>query len=253
MSTFFDLRERMTSWFFRRDRDIHTGGKDINTGGGNVIVGAGSVDGVDLTAHVADVDAHHNRSHALDSGSDHTGTLPWADLNKTGSDLADLATRAHSDLTGVTSDQHHNESHTVASHSDTTATGSELNDLTDGSDAGSLHIHDGRYFRENEFSSSPTGSEPVQAGGSGGVNFDRLGVGVSPTAADDAFIAEYVRTGEGAVFGSTSSSLHPGQGKILIAEAAAPGTPGSGFGVIYVKTDGILYFKNDSGTETALT
>jgi hypothetical protein len=40
------------------------------------------------------------------------------------------------DLTNV-----HAESHTVASHSDTTATGAELETLTDGSDAGSLHKH----------------------------------------------------------------------------------------------------------------
>ena len=247
--TNFNLIAQLSSWFFRRDREINTGGKDINTGGGDVIVGAGSVDGVDLTSHVADSDAHHNQQHALDSASDHTGTLPWADLNKLGSDLADLATRDHSDLSSVTSDQHHNESHNVASHSDTSATGSELNTLTDGSDASTLHDHDGRYFQESEFTSSPTGSEPIQAGGSGGVNFDRLGVGVSPGAADDAFISEYVRTGQGAVFGSTSSSLHPGQGKILISEGGAPGTPSSGFGVIYLKTDGRLYYKNDGGTE----
>ena len=37
---------------------------------------------------------------------------------------------------------HHAQSHTVVSHSDTTAEGSELNTLTDGSDAGALHIHD---------------------------------------------------------------------------------------------------------------
>ncbi len=36
---------------------------------------------------------------------------------------------------------HHNASHTVASHSDTTGTGAELNTLTDGSNADSLHAH----------------------------------------------------------------------------------------------------------------
>jgi hypothetical protein len=36
---------------------------------------------------------------------------------------------------------HHDQAHTVASHSDTTATGSELETLTDGSDASSLHTH----------------------------------------------------------------------------------------------------------------
>jgi len=40
------------------------------------------------------------------------------------------------------------------------------------------------------------------------------------------------------------------------AETASPpttGFPGSGFGAIYVKTDGIIYFKNDGGTEYDLT
>ena len=50
---------------------------------------------------------------------------------------------SHTDLTGIGADQHHNEAHTVASHSDTTATGTELETLTDGSDATALHIHDG--------------------------------------------------------------------------------------------------------------
>lgn len=38
-----------------------------------------------------------------------------------------------------------------------------------------------------------------------------------------------------------------------IAEIAAPSTPSSGSGRIYEKTDGILYFKNDAGTEYDLT
>lgn len=41
--------------------------------------------------------------------------------------------------------------------------------------------------------------------------------------------------------------------KITVAESAAPSTPGAGLGFIYEKTDGILYFKNDGGTETDLT
>lgn len=41
--------------------------------------------------------------------------------------------------------------------------------------------------------------------------------------------------------------------KILMAESAAPSTPGSGFITIYGKTDGRLYAKNDGGTEYDLT
>lgn len=56
----------------------------------------------------------------------------------------------------------HPESHTIASHSDTTGTGAELNTLTDGSNADSLHVHnyaaashnhDSRYYTESEVNS----------------------------------------------------------------------------------------------------
>ena len=40
---------------------------------------------------------------------------------------------------------------------------------------------------------------------------------------------------------------------ITFLESAAPGTPASTLGKLYVKTDGLLYFKNDAGTETDLT
>jgi hypothetical protein len=53
-------------------------------------------------------DQHHAQAHAFDS-ADHTGTLAWAKLNKTGSSLADLATRAHSDLTGLTTGDPHTQ------------------------------------------------------------------------------------------------------------------------------------------------
>jgi hypothetical protein len=41
--------------------------------------------------------------------------------------------------------------------------------------------------------------------------------------------------------------------KLKFAEGTAWATPASGFGVEYVKTDGLLYFKNDAGTEYDLT
>jgi len=40
---------------------------------------------------------------------------------------------------------------------------------------------------------------------------------------------------------------------IQLVESSAPGTPASGFGVVYVKTDNKIYFKNDSGIEYNLT
>ncbi len=56
--------------------------------------------------------------------------------------FADLGgTLAHSATTGQGVDDHHNEAHTVVSHSDTLATGTELDTLTDGSNADALHAH----------------------------------------------------------------------------------------------------------------
>ncbi|KKL89475.1 hypothetical protein LCGC14_1914350, partial [marine sediment metagenome] len=49
----------------------------------------------------------HNESHVLATTGPHTNTLPWTDLNKTGSNLTDLATRQHVGLTDITANQHH--------------------------------------------------------------------------------------------------------------------------------------------------
>jgi len=68
------------------------------------------------------IDDHHNKSHIHD-GVDGSGTV------------------AHSATTGKGTDDHHAQAHTVASHSDTTGTGAELNTLTDGSVADTLHTH----------------------------------------------------------------------------------------------------------------
>lgn len=42
-------------------------------------------------------------------------------------------------------------------------------------------------------------------------------------------------------------------GTVTIAEQAAPATPATGYGVMYPKTDGKLYWKDDAGTEYDLT
>lgn len=55
-------------------------------------------------------------------------------------------------------------------------------------------------------------------------------------------------TGSGNVVLSTSPALN----NPLFPEAAAPGTPASGNVVLYAKTDGFLYSKDDAGTETQL-
>lgn len=69
----------------------------------DIILG-GNVDGVDVSAfkagydtHIGNANAHHAQAHSYDS-SDHTGTLSWTKLNKTGASLADLPTRLYADL-----------------------------------------------------------------------------------------------------------------------------------------------------------
>ena len=74
-------------------------------------------DGADLTKQIA-----------FDAANITTGTTRTITMSDADVDLDDV----------------HAESHTVASHSDTTATGAELETLTDGSDADSLHTHDGK-------------------------------------------------------------------------------------------------------------
>ncbi len=61
--------------------------------------------------------------HALHSVH-HTGLLPWADLDKTGSSLLHLASRNHADLQNIQPDQHHNQHHNIVG-SDHTVTGSQ--------------------------------------------------------------------------------------------------------------------------------
>lgn len=50
-----------------------------------------------------------------------------------------------------------------------------------------------------------------------------------------------------------TDGLIAGESAALVEQSVSPATPPSGFGVVYAKTDGKLYFKNDAGTETDLT
>ena len=267
MKTDFNLVNWLASWFHRKDASVNTGGRDINTSGGDVIVGAGTVDGVDLTAHVADTDAHHNEAHTLAShsgqlshdsdltdvsandhhnqahvlatgsalGPDHTisGAADGQVLRANSSTAARFDPLDHDDLDGVTANQHHNEAHTVASHSDTTATGSELNTLTDGSDASSLHDHDGRYFQESEFSSNPgSNSKPLESDSAGNLFLVEL-----EASAD-------IKAGGGLAVGNT---LNPQASRVLMTDTSKA-TPVSGYVYFYAKS-GRLYYTNSSGTE----
>lgn len=52
---------------------------------------------------------------------------------------------------------------------------------------------------------------------------------------------------------ANADQLYVGQGIYLAEQGTAPSTPSAGYGILYVKTDGLLYFKNDSGVETLLS
>jgi len=79
-------------------------------------------------------DQHHAQVHGLDS-ADHTGTLSWTKVSKTGSNLLDLSTRNHNDLQslqgGASGEYYH-------------LTSAQLSGLTGGGNT-SLHLHDDRY------------------------------------------------------------------------------------------------------------
>lgn len=79
---------------------------------GNIAVG-GTVDGVDVASlsssyslHILDTNAHHAKQHSYDSTADHSGTLSWSNINKTGSSIADLASHSHAALTDIGTNTH---------------------------------------------------------------------------------------------------------------------------------------------------
>lgn len=76
---------------------------------GNLSVGTGiTIDGVDISAHVVDANAHHAQQHAL-IGADHTATGLTAGyvVRASGATTFAFAQLQHSDLGGVSADQHH--------------------------------------------------------------------------------------------------------------------------------------------------
>ena len=94
---------------------------------GNLTVGSGiTVDGVDISAHVANANAHHAQQHTL-VGSDHTasGLTIGHVLRASGATTFVFAQLQHTDLGGVLANQHHNQVHGIVS-SDHTVTGSAL-------------------------------------------------------------------------------------------------------------------------------
>jgi len=94
---------------------------------GNLTVGSGiTIDGVDISAHVANANAHHAQQHTL-VGSDHTasGLTTGHVLRASGATTFTFAQLQHTDLGGVSANQHHNQVHVITG-SDHTVTGAAL-------------------------------------------------------------------------------------------------------------------------------
>jgi hypothetical protein len=75
--------------------------------GGNILL-TGLVDGVDISFHASDINAHHARSHAITSINDHTATGLTAGqvLRASGETTFAWAQLAHSDLSGIGTNNH---------------------------------------------------------------------------------------------------------------------------------------------------
>ena len=82
---------------------------------GNLAVASGiTIDGIDLSAHAANADAHHPRVHAI-VGGDHTAsglTAGWT-IRATDATTFAWAQLQHGDLGGVSANQHHNQVHAI--------------------------------------------------------------------------------------------------------------------------------------------
>ncbi len=95
--------------------------------GGFAINSVGNVDGVDISAHAVDANAHHNQVHVLANagglGGDHTisGGVAGYVLRAASGTTAMIAQLQHADLGGVTADQHHTQIHDITSSDHTWA------------------------------------------------------------------------------------------------------------------------------------
>jgi hypothetical protein len=75
-------------------------------------------------------------------------------------------------------------------------------------------------------------------------------VGGSTGAADNALLRA---DGTGGVTAQSSAVTVDDNGAVTVPEIAAPSTPASGKVVLYAKSDGLLYSKDDAGLETVVT
>jgi hypothetical protein len=138
------------------------GDMSVQIQGGNLVVNGniqvtGLVDGIDLqtfgpgyAAHLASTDAHHAKVHTYSS---HWGTVPWAEVNKTGSSLSNLATRDYEDLT--------NRSHLIA---DSNGLGDD-HTIAGASDGWVLRANSGTGAKWQQLSYSDLAGTPSGTGG----------------------------------------------------------------------------------------
>jgi hypothetical protein len=169
-------------------------------------------------------DDHHPQLHTIASHSDTTATGAELDTLTDGSNADSLhlhtgtsVSLAHSDLSGVGTDDHHPQLHTIASHSDTSATGAELDTLTDGSNADSLHVHAGGSSGDHNVDSAVAVADPVYWTSTG----DRIAKADAATLATTRPFG--VATSAQAVVGSPASVVSLGVAASVFV-GATPGT-----------------------------
>ena len=69
-------------------------------------------------------------------------------------------------------------------------------------------------------------------------------------SAEEGVIDFVIYASTKAVLGTSGLQLN---GRLTLVETTSPTTPASGYGILFPKTDGKLYFKNDEGIEYDLT
>lgn len=99
------------------------------------------------------------------------------------------------------------------------------------------------------YSKDDAGTETVVTGGSGGGGGS--GDVVGPSSSTDEAIARFDSTTGKLLQGSVATLSDTGA--FTVPEISAPSTPASGKVVFYAKSDGLLYSKDDAGTETVVT
>lgn len=165
------------SLYLKRDGTVPMTG-DLDMGGFSVS-NVSLLDGVDLPAHVSNINAHHSKVHVLanqtDLGDDHTivGSIGQV-LRVYASNKARFEVLNHTDLANVLPDQHHSRQHDVASASDHTASGTSMFDVF--GIPGSPNI-----VGWLTPSASPTSAALLRSDNSGGLTLRELRIGSATT------------------------------------------------------------------------